>query len=205
MSRRDRKRALLRAYARSPGDRPLRRTHRGGGTRSCWRANIEVFVGGLVAQRGDVVEARALIASATTTYEDLGQLAAAAIYAAAVRGEVELLANDAIAAEQTLSALCAELDRTRAYSHLASASGCLAEALYAQGRLDEAEEWTRVAESHSAVDDLDAQPLWKPVRAKIHAFHGALEAAERLAARRHRAFRDDRRAQPPGEGSFRLR
>ena len=145
------------------------------------RANVEVFLGGLVAQRGDFDDARDLIASARTTYDELGQRTAAAHNAAAILGEVELFAGNAVAAEEVVRSLCEELERTRAYSHLASRAGDLAEALYAQGRFDEAEHWTVLAETHSAADDLDALVLWMPVRAKIMARREEGDEAETLA------------------------
>ena len=144
-------------------------------------ANVQVFLGGLVAQRGDFDEARELVASTTATYEDLGQRASMAIYRDAIRGEIELLANDAVAAEPILRELCAELERTHALNNLASRAGDLAEALYMQGQLGEAEQWAVVAERHTATDDLDAKLAWMPVRAKIAARQGEFDAAEKLA------------------------
>ncbi len=145
------------------------------------RANIQVFLGGLLAQRGDFGEARDLVTSANATFEDLGQRASAAPYCAMVLAAIELLANDAVAAADILRDLCAELEEMNAYSQLASRAGDLAEALYAQDRLDEAEEWTRLGERHTASDDVDARPLWMSVRSKILAHQGALEVAEELA------------------------
>ena len=141
------------------------------------RANVEVFLGGLVAQRGDFDEARALVASARTTYEALGQMTAASV-ADAMLGEVEALAGNLIAATETLSVVCAELERIHAFSQLASVAGDLSEVLYAQDRMDEASTWTGVAEMHSAVDDLDARVLWMPVRAKLNARLGSFDDAE---------------------------
>ena len=153
-------------------------------------AHILVFSGGLVAQRGDFDEARARIASARATYEDLGQPAVAATYCGALLADVELLAGEATAAEDILRQLCAELERTHDYSHLASRASDLAEALYAQERLDEAEAWTRVAESHASEDDLDAQTFWRSVRARVHARRGELTTAEELAQEASRLIRE---------------
>ena len=144
-------------------------------------ANVLTFLGGLVAQRSDFDNARDRIAAAQSTYDDLGQSTVAGAYCATVLGEIELLAGDPISAERVLRELCNELKRIHDWSHLASRAGDLAEALYAQNSLDEAEEWTRTAETHAALDDRDAQLLWMPVRAKILARHGELEEAEELA------------------------
>ena len=145
------------------------------------RAHVTAFLGGVVAQRGDFDAARAHVASARATYEELGQRTAAETYCGALLADVELLAGDAVAAEETLRPLCTEIERSQTYSNLASRASDLGEALYAQGDVDGAEQWTLIAEAHAAHDDLDAQMLWRSVRAKAHARRGALESAERLA------------------------
>ena len=144
-------------------------------------ANVQVFLGGLVAQRGDFEPARRLIASARETFEDLGQHTVATTYCSAVLGDVELLAGEAAAAECVLRELCEELERISDFSHLASRAGDLAEALLLQDRLDESQEWTRLATAQASSDDRDAQTLWRSVQAKIHARRGEFDAALELA------------------------
>jgi predicted ATPase len=53
----------------------------------------------------------------------------------------------------------------------------LAEALYARGRLDEAERRTEEAEALAAADDIDAQARWRVTRAKLPARRGEFSAA----------------------------
>jgi DNA-binding SARP family transcriptional activator/tetratricopeptide (TPR) repeat protein len=139
-------------------------------------ANVGAFLGGLVAQEGDIDRARELIASARATYEDLGHGLAQGTFSG-VLGDVELLADDLVAAETVLRWMCDEFAERRAYSRLASKAGDLAEALYRQERLDEAAEWVETAEKHSALDDLDARVLWMPVAAKVMARRGDFDAA----------------------------
>ena len=141
------------------------------------RANVEVFMGGLVAQTGAFERASALVASANAAYEELGQRTSAATFSSAIAGEVQLLTGDVSGAVEQLRWLCDELEATHAYSHLASAAGALAAALYRLDNVDEALEWTKVAEHHAAVDDLDALVLWMPVRAKVLARKNALAKA----------------------------
>ncbi|MDH4340175.1 MAG: AAA family ATPase [Thermoleophilia bacterium] len=141
------------------------------------RANVEVSLGGLVAQLGEFSHARALIGSARGTFEELGQRASAAPFSATILGDVELLAGDMVLAEVTFRWLCHELAEIQAFSHLASRAGDLADVLYLLGRLDESAEWIEVATTHSAVDDIDALIRWMPVHAKIQARHGALTDA----------------------------
>jgi tetratricopeptide (TPR) repeat protein len=145
------------------------------------RASVEDSMGGLVAQLGDFDDARALIESARTTFEELGQRASSAAYSAMILAEVDVLAGCFSDAEATLRRLCDELAEMQAYSHLASRAGDLADVLYVLGSLDESSEWTEVAKSHSATDDVDALVRWMPVRAKIQARQGALDGAVSLA------------------------
>ena len=63
----------------------------------------------------------------------------------------------------------------------ATAVAYLAEALYAQGRFDEAQRLTEEAEALAAADDLDAQARWRATRAKVLARRGQFGAAARLA------------------------
>jgi tetratricopeptide (TPR) repeat protein len=53
----------------------------------------------------------------------------------------------------------------------------LAEALYAQGRLDEARQMTEEAQAAAAPDDIDAQVRWRAARAKVLACGGQFPAA----------------------------
>jgi tetratricopeptide (TPR) repeat protein len=98
-----------------------------------------------------------------------------------VLGDVELLAGELVSAERLLRQLCETLEQMRDFGHLASRAGDLAEALFRLERYDEAHDWTRLAESCAAEDDLDAQTVWRSVRAKIHARQGAVEIAVETA------------------------
>jgi DNA-binding SARP family transcriptional activator/tetratricopeptide (TPR) repeat protein len=141
------------------------------------RAHIEDCLGGLVAQRGEFDRARALVTSALETFGELGQRGSAATLSATILGDVQLLAGEVSLAEVTFRGLCNELGEMHAYSHLASRAGDLAEVLYVLGLFDESYEWTALAETHSAADDIDALIRWMPVRAKIEARRGALDDA----------------------------
>jgi len=57
----------------------------------------------------------------------------------------------------------------------------LAEALYAQGRLDEAQQLAKEAEALALPDDFDAQVRWRAASAKLLARRGQFPAARRLA------------------------
>ena len=57
----------------------------------------------------------------------------------------------------------------------------LADALYAQGRLDEAEAAVERSREAATSDDFNAQAMWRAGQAKILARRGEFEEAERLA------------------------
>jgi class 3 adenylate cyclase len=144
-------------------------------------AYLSTFLGGLRALEGDFVRARQLIQSAWETLDDAGYRESVLAYSATVLGEVELLAEDRGSAVDILLPLCQELAERSAQSQLASRASDLAEALVRDGRIMEAEEWIKVAERNAAADDVNAQMMWRPVRAKLLARRGELDAAERLA------------------------
>ena len=57
----------------------------------------------------------------------------------------------------------------------------LAHALYAQGRFEEAEQFSRISGDAAAREDLTSNILWRSARAKILARRGDLEVGLRLA------------------------
>ena len=64
---------------------------------------------------------------------------------------------------------------------LSTMASMLAEALYAQGRLDEAEAAVQRSREAATSDDFNAQAAWRAVQAKILARRGEHEEGERLA------------------------
>jgi tetratricopeptide (TPR) repeat protein len=57
----------------------------------------------------------------------------------------------------------------------------LADVLYAQGRYEEAEQYTQISENASAPDDYASQILWRSARAKAIASQGRLDEGKQLA------------------------
>jgi tetratricopeptide (TPR) repeat protein len=139
------------------------------------------FLGGLLAQTGAFDEARLLVASAHGALEELGLRAASVTYCISLLGDIELLAGDEQAAEGYLRECCDELERNRSLGELASTASELAEALLRLGRAEEAETWIEVAVRYAASDDVHAQMMWRPVRARILAAHGDVDEAMDLA------------------------
>jgi tetratricopeptide (TPR) repeat protein len=98
-----------------------------------------------------------------------------------VGGDIELLAGDPVAAEAELREGFRVLDDMGEQGLLSTVAFNLAEAIYRQGRYDEAGEMTRISEEASSADDIATQVGWRAVRAKVLARRGEFEEAERLS------------------------
>jgi tetratricopeptide (TPR) repeat protein len=147
---------------------PLQQTHA-----SFWRGCLEGLAGNLETGIATVARAR-------LRYAELGNRA---FYGGSANphAELELLADDPAAAEKTLRGGLAELEQLgdRAYSSTLLAQ--LTEALYEQGRLEEAAAALEKAESLSAPDDALNNAWFPLLRAMILAHRGELIEAESLA------------------------
>ncbi len=135
----------------------------------------------LEAMRGHFDVARGLIAEAWALTEELGSESILATGVLRCVGEIELLAGDPRAAERPLRAACETLERIGDWGHFASTAPVLADALHAQGRVDEAAPSIELAARWTLADDADAQIGLLRVRANLLAQQGDLEEAERLA------------------------
>jgi class 3 adenylate cyclase len=144
-------------------------------------ANVLVWMGGLEAMRGRLVEGRAHVARAESIYRELGLANAATDLCNRVLAAIEMLAGRPAEAERALRESCELMQQLRHTALLATRAAELADAIYQQGRYEEAEGWTRVAQDSAGEDDLDAALCWTPVRAKILARQSRIEEAERLS------------------------
>ena len=153
----------------------LERADRGGA------AHVLIFRAGLEAMAGAFDDARALAASARVTYEELDWADKVWENFAPIAAEIELLAADNAAAERLLRENCARLEAWGENARLATQAARLGEALYREGRVDEAMRWAEVAESNAASDDASAQYLWRSLRAKGRARAGSFDEANDLA------------------------
>lgn len=134
----------------------------------------------LKAMNGEFDEARELIARERAISEDLGQPLVAA-KASVAYGFVELGADDALAAERELRIGYEQLKELGEKGALSNVAAVLAQAVYLQGRDDEALELAAVAERAAAPQDLSAQVYWRRPRALVLARRGELDEAEELA------------------------
>jgi tetratricopeptide (TPR) repeat protein len=135
---------------------------------------------GLEAMSGRFPEARELIAHSKALARELGdQVALAAVFRDA--GHLEMLAGDPVAAEAFDRAGFDILERISDHGHLASAAPDLGDAIYAQGRYDEAAEMAEVNERFTIEGDVDAQVRGAQLRAKVLARDGRFEEAMALS------------------------
>jgi hypothetical protein len=125
----------------------------------------------LEAQQGRFKEAREQITAARSVYRDLGlQLWYGG--SAQAQGEIELFAADWQAAEHVLREGHDVLEAIGETGYLSTIASTLAEVLYRQDRVDEAERFTHISEQTAAPEDLGSQAGWRSVRAMILARRG---------------------------------
>jgi tetratricopeptide (TPR) repeat protein len=137
-------------------------------------------LGSLYAMEGRFEEARRLIGKGLAIYEDLGleiQMAHAAEQESAY---VEMLADDAAAAERELRSAYEALEGAGVKNSAASAAGYLGLALCSQGRYEEAARFAEISEHGAVANDANTQIVWRCVRARVLARQGAFESAEAL-------------------------
>ena len=144
-------------------------------------ANVARYLGVLEAMRGNFPEATALVGEARATYEDLGMRFMAQSAISLAYGAIGLLAGDYRAAESQLRAGLDALEGMGDRGYLSSVAAFLAQALYGQGRLDEADDLACRAQASAAPDDFWSQLLSRGTRAKVCASRGEHEEAERYA------------------------
>jgi class 3 adenylate cyclase/tetratricopeptide (TPR) repeat protein len=136
-------------------------------------------LGVLNAMQGRIVEGRELVRESARILEDLGQKMRA-VFVSEAAAFIEMLAGDHAAAERVLRVgyeETSELD----LGYQSTAAALVAHPICAQGRLDEAEEFCRIAREIGAEDDLATQVLWRSAEAKVLAARGELGPAAKLA------------------------
>jgi class 3 adenylate cyclase/tetratricopeptide (TPR) repeat protein len=143
-------------------------------------ALVRCSLASLVAISGDFARARELYREARGTLEDLGAVVVAA-WTCLTLGRVELLAEDAGAAEEQLRRDHDRLVELNDLYYRPLVTAMLAQAIYAQGRLREAGELAAEAAELAAKDDVEPQALSRSVRAKSLAAAGDFDEAMTLA------------------------
>jgi class 3 adenylate cyclase/tetratricopeptide (TPR) repeat protein len=134
-----------------------------------------------LAMLGRFEEARALLTSVRKDLADRGARLQLAVATAQVGVELELLAGDPAAAATLGEEGCGLLEQAGERSFLSTAAGYLAQALYALGNLEAAEDRACSAAVLGATDDALTQTLSRQVRAKVTAACGRHAEAEEVA------------------------
>jgi len=137
-------------------------------------------MGKLEAMRGRFDEARELIASSRSTLEEIALPIWMAGPLTQMAGWVEILADDPAGAEQILRAGVETLREIGELAWMSTVAAILAEALWAQGRDEEAESFILVSEEGAGSEDVYSQGMLGSVRAKVMARRGEAVQAERL-------------------------
>jgi tetratricopeptide (TPR) repeat protein len=129
----------------------------------------------------DAVGARTLVARASEIYEELAQSSIVVTMCDSMAAFVDALVGDFAAAEERRRLTCEQYERIGERSSLATQAAELAEALYAQGRFDEAGKAAGVAEGNAGATDVSAQFSWRAAAAKVRARRGEPAEATVLA------------------------
>jgi tetratricopeptide (TPR) repeat protein len=136
-------------------------------------------LGGLHAMNGHFDLARSLLATSNAVFEDLGLTLNAA--SSQNEASIEMLAGNPGAAETSLRSGFEALTRMGDQFFLSTTAAFLARAIFAQGRVDEAEGLAQLSATLAQANDLLTQVLWRSVQARILARRGRLLEAEALA------------------------
>ena len=136
--------------------------------------------GVLEAGLGNVDEARQLIGHARSLLGEVAHTVWMAGPLSQMAGLVELLAGDPAAAERELRWGYDTLQEVGEMAWLPTLVALLAEAVYRQGRYEEAERFASSSEQTAGSEDAYSQVLWRSVKAKVLARQGAVEEAEGL-------------------------
>jgi class 3 adenylate cyclase/tetratricopeptide (TPR) repeat protein len=137
--------------------------------------------GGLEANLGRFDQARELFERSRALLEEVALPVWLAGGMTQAIGWALLLEGKPAAAEQELRRGCETLTEIGEVSLLSTVAGILAEAIYAQGRYDEAAHFTRISEESAGAEDVYSQLLWRSVRAKCLARQGKTTEALGLA------------------------
>jgi tetratricopeptide (TPR) repeat protein len=89
-------------------------------------------------------------------------------------------ATDPAAAERDLRPVYDGLKKIGEKSHLCSIATVLAQAVYAQGRYEEADELALEAQQTARANDVHSHIVWRGIRAKVLARRGNFDAAQAL-------------------------
>ncbi len=132
----------------------------------------------LHAMRGEFDVAGRLLDEGREILDQLGGMASNASH---LEASVRLLAGQPELAETALRADVETLTSMHATTALATTTALLAQAVYAQDRIEEADELCELTAESTAAADIFPQAIWRSVQAKVRARQGRAAEAEALA------------------------
>ena len=144
------------------------------------RASVTGSIAGLRAMKQDFEEARRLQVAARALYEALGQrfrLAARSLIAA----DIEALAGRPDEARSILRWAFGELQEMGITTVMSTLAAFLADALAAEGSLEDALHYSKISEQHAAGLDVATQVMWRVARANALGDVGLARDAVALA------------------------
>jgi class 3 adenylate cyclase/tetratricopeptide (TPR) repeat protein len=144
------------------------------------RAEVSIRFAVAQAELGRFDEARSLDRGGWTTFEELG-LAEVHASLSHYSGSTYLLADDPEDAEGRLRWAYRVLTGSAEKAIRSTVAAMLAQTLYAQGRLEESERFTKLTEETAASDDVLSQVIWRSTRAKVLSRRAEITRAESLA------------------------
>ncbi len=142
-----------------------------------WATRI---VGTLLALEGRVGEARELLEQARTIFTELGNQLALAVLAFST-GPLELREGDAAAAEREVRAALETVQRLGDRGRIANLASLLADALFVQDRVGEAEEFVSLAREAAQAGDRSGQAHSRMAAAQLLVRRGSVDEAVSLA------------------------
>jgi class 3 adenylate cyclase/tetratricopeptide (TPR) repeat protein len=142
-----------------------------------WSPNVRAHRAQALAMLGRFDEARSILAETRAELADRGGGSTLASWNAHT-SVVERLAGDPAAAARLAEEALIFYEELGEQALLSTSAGDLAQALYALGRLEQADAWAGRAAELGASDDAITQMLWRQVKAKVHARRGERAEAE---------------------------
>ncbi len=147
-----------------------------------WQSFILPMLAALEAKAGNFDEARAQLEAARLARQEFSDTSTIVTSWAALAAEVELLAGNAQRAEEILAVSCDALRAAGESEWLATNTALLAEAVYRQGRYDEALEASASSLAIAPPGHLTSRAVAQRVQAKALARGGRFVEAQALAA-----------------------
>jgi class 3 adenylate cyclase/tetratricopeptide (TPR) repeat protein len=144
---------------------------------------VSVLEAALLSMDGQIPQAREICTRASVRLQELGML----LWEIALTEfgwEVEMNAGDYSAAEKYARRGCQLYAEMKSDIGVSLSGGMLADALYEQGRYDEAAEWAEISERNAPKGEIGpggTRNRWREVQAKVLAQRGKYERAEQLA------------------------